>query len=307
MQVRTDLVAISEPVPEVHVSQKRTQATVEPVVVRKKKGLGQGQEFGQGRVEPVRSRPPRTPLVAITEPVKKLEPVLPAAPTEPVDTFPELGNVIYPVSKIPNWGAMRTAHEWSRTHAEMPTSSFVTVPEYNLEDLMFPLFEIQRDLQEFRIPILTAKLFYSTRFFGRYDLDSGEFEGTHPGIDMKLAPGAPISSIAGGRVHYAGTDEYLGNYVMILHRLPSGRSVVSVYGHLQSHNVRKGQEVAPGDVIGVAGSTGRSSDTHLHLQVDYYNPKEPGGIHEVYAPSSVPSSGEAAKHTLHPITFIANY
>ena len=227
--------------------------------------------------------------------------VLPAA-TEA--KFPELGNAIYPVAKTPDWGDMRSSAEWNRSYDEMGPSDFVPVPAYDISRLTTPMYDLSRDLQEVNIPIVTEKLFYSTRFFGRYHADSGEFQGTHPGIDLKLAAGTPVGSVAGGRVHATGTDESLGNFVMILHRLPDGNEIVSIYGHLESVSVREGQDVAPGTIIGRAGSTGRSSGVHLHLQIDW---KREPVRHTVYAPASRPSKEEASKWTIHPIEFIQRW
>ena len=212
---------------------------------------------------------------------------------------------IYPISKAPNWGAMRSANEWDRIYAEMNAADFVEIPAYNMSELTIPMSELTKNLTKENIATLTAKLFYSTRFFGRYHLDSGEFEGVHTGIDFKLAPGTPIGSIAGGVVHATGTDDAFGNYVMVLHTLPTtGQEVVSLYGHLEAISVSEGQTVRPGSLLGTAGSTGRSESAHLHLQVDW---KKTHGIHVPYAPSSPVSQSEAQKYTIHPIEFIQQW
>jgi len=232
------------------------------------------------------------------------QPVFKAAPIEPEDTFPKLDKAIYPVSKSPNWGAMRTAAEWDRMYPEMYPSDFVDIPPYSSAALQTPLSTLTSDLTEEHIALITAKLFYSTRFFGRYSIDSGDFEGRHPGIDLKLAAGTPVYSIAGGMVHATGTDEMLGNYVMIEHHLPNGEAVVSIYGHLERIGTTEGAVVKPGTPIGTVGSTGASSGPHLHLQIDK---KKSPGRHKVYAPDSAVSSDVASEWTLHPIEFIQQW
>lgn len=217
------------------------------------------------------------------------------------------GFTVFPVDKIPDWATMRSALEWDRRFEEMPPSDFVPVPAYDLTELTIPAYRLEQDPQEANLRILTAKLFYSTRFFGRYSIDSGEFQGTHPGIDLKLAAGTPVGSIAGGRVYATGIDPYLGNFVMVLHVLPEDATqAVSVYGHLEKILVTQGQFVAPGTIIGRVGSTGRSSGPHLHLQVDALASNEKG-LHAAYSPSSVPGEGEASEWTIHPIRFIEQY
>jgi len=233
------------------------------------------------------------------------QPLHTAADTSSSDSFPAFGKAIYPISKAPNWGAMRSADEWDRIYAEMNASDFVDIPTYDMSQLTIPMSQLTKNLTKENIATLTAKLFYSTRFFGKYNLDSGEFEGLHAGIDFKLAPGTPIWSIAGGMVHATGTDEGFGNYVMVLHKLPgTGEEVVSLYGHLETIAVSEGQTVRPGSILGTAGSTGRSNSTHLHLQVDY---KKNPGRHVPYAPSSSVSQAEAQEFTLNPIEFIQKW
>ena len=54
--------------------------------------------------------------------------------------------------------------------------------------------------------------------------------------------------------------------ILIVHNV-NGRLVFSQYAHLQGYNVRVGQDVNIGDVIGYVGSTGNSSGCHLHLEM----------------------------------------
>jgi murein DD-endopeptidase MepM/ murein hydrolase activator NlpD len=254
------------------------------------------------------------PVVPIEEPAQlqpaapRKRPQLRAAPIQTVatvtDDFPALKKAIYPVSKTPNWGAMRSAAEWDRIYPEMHSSDFVEIPVYSLSALQIPLSVLSQNLDKTNIALITTKLFYSTRFFGRYHIDSGEFEGRHPGIDLKLAAGTTVGSIAGGRVHATGTDEFLGNFVMIEHHLPTGEEVISIYGHLERIGTTEGAEVSPGTPIGTVGSTGNSSGPHLHLQIDK---KKSPGRHKVYAPDSSVTSDVASQWTIHPIEFIQQW
>lgn len=256
-------------------------------------------------VRPSKSQPKEEVVTAIKPPSRPIsrKPVT-TTPMEPEDTFPKLEKAIYPIGKSPNWGAMRNASEWDRIYPELSPTDFVEIPSYTLSDLTIPLGILTQDLHQANIALITAKLFYSTRFFGKYHIDSGEFEGRHPGIDFKLAAGTPVWSIAGGKVHATGTDDMLGNFVMIEHRLPSGEAVISIYGHLERIDTAEGQTVKPGTPIGIVGSTGASSGPHLHLQIDK---KKSPGRHSVYAPDSVVSADVASQWTLHPIEFIQKW
>ncbi len=198
---------------------------------------------------------------------------------------------------------MTTPDEWNRDYGEMDRADFTRLPTYDLSVLTSPMSELlkTRDDPE-TIRILTAKLFYSTRFFGSYNLDAGEFTGDHAGIDLKLPEGMPFGAIAGGRVSSVIREESgLGLHVTIEHRL-EGETFYSIYGHMSSASVKAGQDVAPGDIIGRVGTTGRSTSPHLHLQIDRGAPNE---AHVAYWPGTTPSRAEATAHTLNPIPFIA--
>lgn len=195
---------------------------------------------------------------------------------------------------------MKTPSEWNQTYDDMDKATFVRIPRYSLAELTIPVADLKASRDDPRtIRILTAKLFYSTRFFGTYDLDSGEFEGRHAGIDLKLPEGMPVRAIGGGRVLATNADSTgLGLHVIVEHRI-DGEAFYSIYGHLKSIGVTKGQNLEPGDVIGRAGSTGKSTSPHLHLQID----RTPA----LYVPGATPTREEAALRTVHPIEFIAEY
>lgn len=224
-----------------------------------------------------------------------------------VDTdFPAMGNAVFPVGRAPNWGAMKTPAQWERSYDEMTRDDFVRIPAYDLDVLTTPMKTLTKTRDDPQtIDAITAKLFYSTRFFGSYNLDAGEFSGDHAGIDFKLPEGMPVSAAAGGRVNAVIREESgLGLHVIIEHR-DGDETFYSIYGHLSVVNVRQGQSVGAGDVIGSVGSTGRSSGPHLHFQVDVGTPNE--APHAVYWPGRNPGRGEALRHTMHPIGFIAQY
>jgi len=197
---------------------------------------------------------------------------------------------------------MKSPAEWERSYTEMKRGDFVRIPAYDMDTLTTPMTKLMKSRNDpATIAILTAKLFYSTRFFGTYDLDAGEFTGDHAGIDLKVPEGTPIGAIAGGRVSAVIRESSgLGLHVIVEHRLDD-ETFYSIYGHLSSASVREGQDLAPGERIGLSGSTGRSTAAHLHVQVDR---GEPNNRHNVYWPEKMPTRAEAARHTLHPISFI---
>lgn len=219
--------------------------------------------------------------------------------------FPAFGYASFPVSRVPDWGAMRSAAEWDRTYGQIPQSETVPLPRYNLAILTIPLMTLTNPIRSESIPTLTAKLAYSTRYYGAYDLDAGEFSGLHPGIDLKLAFGTPVGAVAGGRVRTIGRDDSgLGLFAIVQHRLETGERLFSVYGHLDTAWVQEGDDVRPSQTIGTVGLSGRTTAPHLHLQID----RDDGSVpHRPFSPASIPSAAEANRHTVNPITFIRQY
>ena len=85
----------------------------------------------------------------------------------------------------------------------------------------------------------------------------------HPGIDIGSPPGTPVTSPAPGRVVAASSQGGYGKHVTLAH----GNGVKSRYAHLKQLDVKLGQRIEKGQVIGLVGSTGRSTGPHLHYEV----------------------------------------
>lgn len=84
----------------------------------------------------------------------------------------------------------------------------------------------------------------------------------HTGIDFRAPYGAPVRATGPGKVVFAGHGGGYGYVVEIEH--VSG--VTTRYAHLSAITVREGDAVAAGDVVGNAGSTGRSTGPHIHYE-----------------------------------------
>lgn len=86
----------------------------------------------------------------------------------------------------------------------------------------------------------------------------------HWGMDFTAPRGTPIYASGDGRVTRADNNASgYGNHIRIDH----GYGYESLYAHLYKYNVRQGQTVKRGDLIGFVGSTGRSEAPHLHYEV----------------------------------------
>lgn len=88
--------------------------------------------------------------------------------------------------------------------------------------------------------------------------------GIHNGIDLVGVDSKEICAICPGTVTVAKYHNSMGNYV----RIQQTDGLYSTYMHLAEFKVAVGDGVSAGDVIGTEGSTGNSTGSHLHLQVE---------------------------------------
>lgn len=85
----------------------------------------------------------------------------------------------------------------------------------------------------------------------------------HEGLDISVAHGTPVCAPADGVVVAADRESGLGKVVKINH----GFGYVTVFGHLDRFQVKEGDRVTRGQVIGKVGMTGRATGPHLHYEV----------------------------------------
>ena len=87
----------------------------------------------------------------------------------------------------------------------------------------------------------------------------------HQGIDLPYPTGTPVPAACDGRVRISDYVGGYGNLVVIRH----ANGLETFYGHLSKRNVQSGDWVSAGDIIGLGGSTGRSTGPHLHFETRY--------------------------------------
>lgn len=85
----------------------------------------------------------------------------------------------------------------------------------------------------------------------------------HAGMDFSGAVGTPIYATGNGRIISAELHNGYGKCIEIDH----GFNYKTLYAHLSMYNVRQGQNVKRGDVIGYMGNTGQSTGPHIHYEV----------------------------------------
>ena len=119
-------------------------------------------------------------------------------------------------------------------------------------------------LDEFTIPIENGNV---TGVFGSNRILNGIPVSPHNGLDIAAPLGTDIRTMATGVVALTGDYFYNGKFVLIDH----GSGLSSIYIHMSTISVEKGDYIIKGDKIGEVGSTGRSTGNHLHWGVDWKN------------------------------------
>ena len=87
----------------------------------------------------------------------------------------------------------------------------------------------------------------------------------HQGVDIPLKTGEPVYAAFTGKVRMSKYFGAFGNLVVIRHE----NGIETFYAHLSKRNVEVGDWVNAGDVIGLGGSSGRSTGPHLHFETRY--------------------------------------
>lgn len=123
---------------------------------------------------------------------------------------------------------------------------------------------ILRSLPADFLPNIWAKTGKINNEFGfRRNPFGGRTYEFHAGMDIGGDRGEPVFAPGAGRVVEAGWKGGYGNMIEIDH----GNGVTTRYGHLSKIEVEVGDEVTRGQIIGLVGSTGRSTGPHLHYEL----------------------------------------
>lgn len=113
------------------------------------------------------------------------------------------------------------------------------------------------------MPVSNKDLSYTGSGFGLRYHPILKIRRMHKGIDFIAPTGTEVYATAGGTISSSRISGTFGNVVEIDH----GYGYHTLYAHLKRSNVKKGQEVKRGEVIGWVGNTGLSAGTHLHYEV----------------------------------------
>jgi murein DD-endopeptidase MepM/ murein hydrolase activator NlpD len=102
-----------------------------------------------------------------------------------------------------------------------------------------------------------------TGYITRGQVKAGGRDEAHPGIDIAVSVGSLVRASGGAIVLQAGEDPEYGHFVLLDH----SAEYQTMYGHLSRILVTPTATVAPGQVIGLTGNSGRSTAPHLHFEI----------------------------------------
>ena len=127
--------------------------------------------------------------------------------------------------------------------------------------------EVQKNIQRIgRIPsIRPVKGGYLNSTFGYRNDPIDNVKRFHHGQDITVKSGSPVFAPADGEIKRAYYVGGFGNHIKIDH----GLGYTTLFAHLSKLNVKHGQKVKRGDIIGLSGNTGRSTAPHLHYEIHY--------------------------------------
>lgn len=107
-------------------------------------------------------------------------------------------------------------------------------------------------------------------WYGRFGLAG------HNGVDYAVALGTPVLAAHAGRVTLGEDPAGYGRYVRV-----ENKQYSTLYAHLASVSATPGAAVAPGDVLGAAGSSGNSTGPHLHFGLRVKGLRNPAYAHYI--------------------------
>ena len=100
-----------------------------------------------------------------------------------------------------------------------------------------------------------------TSAFGTARIYNNSLKGYHSGTDFRAKMGTPIKAANDGKVVLVAKRFYSGGTVLLDH----GEGIYTCYFHMSKFNVKKGDRVKRGEILGLSGKSGRVTGPHLHF------------------------------------------
>ncbi len=109
-----------------------------------------------------------------------------------------------------------------------------------------------------------------TGVYGSQRILNGEPRRPHYGIDFHAPEGTPVKSMMDGKVTLVKKDMYFTGGTIIFDH---GHGISTLYMHMKDINVKVGQNVKKGEVVGTLGQSGRATGPHLDIRLNWFNVK----------------------------------
>lgn len=139
---------------------------------------------------------------------------------------------------------------------------------HNSDDKKNEVFNEDDEFKPNIFPIALVKYNF-TALFGK-KIKPFEKEYIHKGLDIACAKGTDVIATASGKINLAKDNGDYGLQIVIHHVKPNNaQDYITRYSHLSKITVSSGQYVKKGDKIGEVGSTGKSTNPHLHYEIEY--------------------------------------
>ena len=120
-------------------------------------------------------------------------------------------------------------------------------------------------LAGFSLPVEDARI---SGVYGSQRIDNGVVMATHAGLDMAVPTGTPVHAPAAGVITFAESDLFLtGGTVLLDH----GHGLTSSFLHMSRVDVKPGEKIRAGQVIGLSGATGRATGPHVHWGFNWFD------------------------------------
>ena len=115
-----------------------------------------------------------------------------------------------------------------------------------------------------------------TGVYGSQRILNGKPRRPHYGIDFHAPEGTPVKAMMDGEVTLAENDMYFTGGTLIFDH---GHGISTLFMHMKEINVKVGQKVKQGDVVGTLGQSGRATGPHLDIRLNWFDVKlDPSSI-----------------------------
>lgn len=176
--------------------------------------------------------------------------------TEDSGTYEETGSG-------PEVDAVPEPDLWSAEDSAFFIPAYTTYLDWNTDQIFERRAAV---LDTVNLRLAWAACDYAMPVCGPINSPFGPRHGRHHyGTDLDLETGDQVLSAFAGKVRISRYNHDFGNVVVVRH--PNG--LETLYGHMSKRLVEVGDEVDAGDVLGLGGSTGRSTGSHLHFETRY--------------------------------------